>query len=59
MTDQIEAVEDSKLQFLLQLYDDLRGSRGESHRDTRLLQKYILALAERAKRETILVSKAS
>ena len=49
MTDQIEAVEDGKLQFARQLYDEFLESRGEDHRDTRLLQKYILTLTNRAK----------
>lgn len=48
MTDQIEALEDGKLQFARQLYDEFLESRGEDHRETRLLQKYILILTDRA-----------
>jgi hypothetical protein len=48
-TDQIETVEDGKLQFARQLYDEFLERRGEDHRDTRLLRKYILTLTNRAR----------
>jgi hypothetical protein len=41
MPDQIAWVEDVRLQFARQLYDDCLERRGADHRDTRLLYDYL------------------